>query len=380
MSAELAYISLNSGFIRLHAPEIGRIAKYAPLKNVLTVSVIIPVYRGGDDFRRCLVALLETTPPPQEIIIVVDGNHAEDHAIVEEMATNDSVAIHLLSTPTPLGPAQARNRGVEQATGDIVFFVDADVALAHDAIEQMVNAFDDDDGIAAVFGSYDDEPADPHFLSQYKNLLHHYVHQTGNEDASTFWSGCGAVRREVFLQMSGFSSAYSRPSIEDIELGYRLRKAGYRIVLRKSLQGKHLKRWTAVSLVKTDFFQRALPWTDLILRDKQMANDLNLDTSSRLSVVLAYGLIGTLLGAILVRPLLAVSGLLIGGLLLLNRPTYRFLWEKRGSWFALRALPWHWLYYLYSGLAFGIGTIRHMLRLNQAESQSVQAIRGSVGQ
>ncbi len=52
--------------------------------------------------------------------------------------------------------------------------------------------------LAAVFGSYDDEPAAPNFLSQYKNLFHHFVHQQGSAEASTFWSGCGAILWPTF--------------------------------------------------------------------------------------------------------------------------------------------------------------------------------------
>ena len=65
------------------------------------------------------------------------------------------------------------------------------------------------------------------FLSQYKNLVHHFYHHRGKREASTFWSGCGAVRKQAFLDAGGFDvERYTRPSIEDIELGYRLIKAG----------------------------------------------------------------------------------------------------------------------------------------------------------
>lgn len=69
--------------------------------------------------------------------------------------------------------------------------------------------------------------------------------------------------------MGGFDESYRKPSIEDIELGYRLKQAGLKIRLCKALQVKHLKRWEVVSLLRADFFYRALPWTELILRDRQ---------------------------------------------------------------------------------------------------------------
>jgi cellulose synthase/poly-beta-1,6-N-acetylglucosamine synthase-like glycosyltransferase len=81
----------------------------------------------------------------------------------------------------------------------VLFFVDADVMVSPDAIERVLGYFHREPEIDALFGSYDDQPAEPNFLSQYRNLLHHYVHQCGREEASTFWGACGAIRRDVFL-------------------------------------------------------------------------------------------------------------------------------------------------------------------------------------
>ena len=105
-------------------------------------------------------------------------------------------------------------------------------------------AFAKDVTLDALIGCYDDDPAEREFLSQYENLMHCFVHQTGNEQASTFWSGCGAIRRDVFLAHSGFDEAYSRLAIEDIELGYRLFQDGRRMMMDKHLRMKHLKKWT----------------------------------------------------------------------------------------------------------------------------------------
>ncbi len=64
--------------------------------------------------------------------------------------------------------------------------------------------------------------------------MHHYVHQQGSEDASTFWSGFGVIKRKLFLKLGGFDiKRYSRPCIEDIDLGYRLKQTGAKIHLAK---------------------------------------------------------------------------------------------------------------------------------------------------
>src|SRR5690606_2894151 len=136
-------------------------------------------------------------------------------------------------------------------------FLDADVIVAPDVVATVSKIFDADRDVAALVGSYDDAPGEPDFLSQYRNILHHYVHQVSNETFSSFWGACGAVRRQLFLEAGGFDESYGQPSIEDIEFGYRITEAGHQIRLVKSMQVKHLKRWAVWQMIKTDVFSRA---------------------------------------------------------------------------------------------------------------------------
>jgi glycosyltransferase involved in cell wall biosynthesis len=327
-----------------------------PFADKLSVSVIIPVYNGGAMFRRCLSSLAQAMPAPLEIIVVADGDTDGSWRVAKEFGAK----VHRI--PTCGGPARARNLGARAAQGDILFFVDADVTIYPDTISQVIHAFKHEPSIAALIGSYDDAPGASNFLSQYKNLFHHYTHQTGCEEASTFWGACGAIRRDVFLSMGGFDESYHKPCIEDIELGYRLKQAGYRIQLCKDLHVKHLKHWTPISLLRAEIFYRALPWTELILRDRQFTNDLNLNVSNRLSVVFTFGLLATLLAAFWWTGFLALAGVLSLALLVLNAPVYRFFLDKRGFWFTLQVIPWHWLYFFYCGLAFAIGTANYHVR------------------
>ena len=146
------------------------------------------------------------------------------------------------------------------AKGEYLCFIDADCEVCHDAIADLAERLESHFEIDALFGSYDDAPAATNFIAQYKNLMHHYVHQQGNEEATTFWSGFGVVKRELFLKLGGFDVArFSRPSIEDIDLGYRLKQAGAKIHLAKELQVKHHKAWKLFGLMKTDIFDRGIP-------------------------------------------------------------------------------------------------------------------------
>jgi len=321
------------------------------------ISIVVPVYNGGEPFRQCLRSLAALNPPPMEVIVVADGDTDGSWQMAEGFGTQ------VIRLPTSSGgPARPRNIGALQAKGNCLFFVDADVCVRPDTLAHVAETFRRNPDLTALIGSYDDTPAAKNFLSQYKNLFHHYVHQHAQKEASTFWGACGAIRREIFLDIGGFDENYRRPSIEDIELGYRLKKAGHQIQLCKDITVKHLKRWDVISMLKADFFYRAVPWAELILRDRRFTDDLNIGYSERLCVVLTYGLMGALVGAIWWVPLLAVAALIIVALVVINAPFYRFFRKRRGLRFALQSVPWHWLYYLYSGLAFAMALVRHIFR------------------
>ena len=265
----------------------------ARILSAADITLIVPVYNGGEAFRNCLTHIQALDPPPRQVIVVADGDTDGSRYLAQDFG------VEVIALPTPRGPAAARNLAAHYALGDILFFVDADVALPTDALTKVTEVFQQELAPAALIGSYDDRSGASNFLSQYKNLLHHYVHQTSHAEASSFWGACGAIQRDAFWAVGGFDEGYRRPAIEDVELGYRLKAAGYRIRLFKSLQVKHLKRWTIFALLQTDFRQRALSWSRLLLQNErrgmQIENDLNLQMASQISVVLTYALLGALL-------------------------------------------------------------------------------------
>ncbi|RMG99483.1 MAG: glycosyltransferase [Chloroflexi bacterium] len=330
----------------------------------MLISVIIPVRNGRATLSRCLDALKQSTWPHWECLVIDD--HSTDNTA--EIARLAGVRVYHTTQP---GPAAARNLGARVATGDILFFLDADVLVQPDTLSRVAQIMHNP-SLAACFGSYDDHPEAPNFLSQYRNLLHHYTHQIGNPDAVTFWSGCGAIRKEVFWQLGGFDeSRFTRPSIEDIELGYRLRQAGYRIYLEKSLLVTHLKRWTVTDMLVTDIRDRAIPWARLVIAGGELPDDLNLRADQRISgVLVVLGGISAVF-ACAYRPFLWLVLGAIAGLLFLNRQFYAFLYQKRGAGFALTAVPWHWLYFVYSSLSFSGVWVWHLVKTARNRWQAV---------
>lgn len=273
---------------------------------------MIPVYNSADTLRQALECLAKSVEPADEVVVVDDGSSDSSPDVAREFGAR------LLATGGRKGPARARNIGAKEAVGEIIFFLDADVTVDRNTVGRARRAFAEDPSLDALIGSYDDEPGSHDFLSQYRNLMHHFVHQRSQRDACTFWSGCGAIRRSVFEEHGGFDESYDRPAIEDIELGYRLFQAERKMILDRDLQVKHLKKWTFWGLIRCDVLDRGIPWTELILRDKRMPNDLNLQLSQRVSVALAFILmtlaaVGTIYwGGYFLTPLFVLLFLALG--------------------------------------------------------------------
>jgi GT2 family glycosyltransferase len=309
------------------------------------LSVVTPVHNGGENLRLCLEALNNSLRVPDEIIVVDDASTDGSGDLAQELGA------HVLRLPgPPRGAALPRNRGAAIAAGDLLVFVDADVGVHPQTLALMEHIMIEHQEIVAMFGSYDDSPRDPGLVSRYKNLLHHYVHQHGQREASTFWTGCGAIRRGVFKTAGGFDPSYR--AIEDIELGTRLRRAGYRIWLCPEVQATHLKRWTFRGLLRTDIFDRAIPWSRLLLKSAHVPPVLNLDLRSRGSALGAWAAILFLL-VTWWWPWASLGTLLcLAAVAALNADLYRFFWEHGGTRFAVVSVGLHVLYLLYSSFVF----------------------------
>ncbi|MBK5298326.1 MAG: glycosyltransferase [Vicinamibacteria bacterium] len=313
------------------------------------VSVIVPFHRGLAALDRVLSAIV-ASDVSAEIIVVANG-HEEDLTSLSRIPR-----LHVLSLPNACGPAVARNRGAAIAAGEVVVFVDADVIPHPTAIPGMLDLLAREPDVAGVFGAYDHQPGEKGFFSQYRNLAHAFVHEQANPDARTFWAGLGALRTSGFRAVGGFDERFQRPSIEDIDLGYRLSQAGYRLRLDSAIRGTHLKRWTLLSSIVIDVRDRGVPWTQTLLKFGAIANDLNISWAERASVALAYLLVGAgLVG--LVRPTAFFVALAaLAGFTAANWPLLRAFASDRGPGFALGVLAGQLVHHLCNGVSLVVGT------------------------
>lgn len=287
----------------------------APARAPL-LSVVIPATDRAPTLPRCLRAVRAAVEARDEVI-VVDG-------------------------PARLSAAAARNAGAHRATREVVVFVDADVEVRPDALARIRAAFDGRSDLVAIFGAYDDAPGAAGVVTGFRNLLHHHVHATGAGPSSSFWTGLGAVRRAAFEASGGFDEErFPHPSVEDIELGLRLVRSGAAIELDPRIQGKHLKAWTVRQMVHTDFARRALPWMDLLLTARACTSELNMGWRHRLSALACAVAAGA---AVVRRPVPLLTSTL--ALVMLNRPFYAVLLDRRGGTEATAGVALHALHHL----------------------------------
>jgi glycosyltransferase involved in cell wall biosynthesis len=302
----------------------------------MRLTVIIPATDEPATLDDALRAIRSAAEPPEEIIVI-------DH-------------------PRRLGASAARNTGAIDAMGEVLVFVDADVAVAPDVFSRIRAHFRRDPELTAVFGAYDDDPSDRSIVSSFRNLLHHHVHRGSPGRASTFWSGIGAVKCSAFREVDGFDEHYDRPSIEDIELGSRLLDKGARIVLDPDIEGKHLKTWSLREMVITDILRRGAPWIALILRQRTIPSTLNLGWRHRLSALMC---LLAIVFAATTRWSLAAAAIVI--FLGLNWRFYQLLITHRGPVFTLAGPLLHALHHLSAIVSVPIGVGQHLRKPKRLE-------------
>ncbi|CAN5257908.1 hypothetical protein BH11PSE2_BH11PSE2_08960 [soil metagenome] len=336
------------------------------------ISVVVPAYKATHHLRRSLPPLHDMLTKGDIFELIV----ADDHSPDDTAAVAASLGARVITLPKNVGPGAARNYAADFARGDVLWFVDADVVVHPDGGKIVQDTFKDPT-VAAVFGSYDETPSVANFASQYKNLTHHFYHQRAREEASTFWSGCGAVRRETFLKMDGFDvTLFSKPSVEDIELGYRLRAQGDRVLLRRDLLSTHLKKWTLKEVIIVDIFRRAIPWSRLMIRRKmELTNDLNINKTERARALLAGLLVLSFLAPIFGVWLWLVPAGMLALVFAANFEFFVFMMRAHGLFFGIGATLFHQVYYLYSGVSYAYCLAEEVLGLKNLRVAVVSTVR-----
>lgn len=299
-----------------------------------TVSVIIPAYNAARTLSQTLAALQNALPPPLEVIVVDDGSADETAPLAARAGAR------VIRLEKNIGAAAAKNRGAENARGDILFFTDSDIVPPRNAIVLIEHALQNKNAHGVV-GLLDEKIPYDNWASQFKNLWMNFTYARfiGMERIGLFYTSAAAIRRDVFLQLGGFDENYRGASIaEDTEFGQRAWGQGAGIQLEPKLRVVHLKAYTLQNVLREDY-RRARALTLMRFRKHGAPFFTSVPFFYQLAVPTIYLTVsGALAALVLQNPfpgIAALAGILV--FFALNFSLVRFLVQQRGILFALRS-------------------------------------------
>jgi len=206
--------------------------------TAMFISVVIPTYNRLPILRRCLEALehQQIAPPLEryEVVLVDDGSTDDT---VDWLDAHATAFPHLrLIRQDHLGPAEGRNRGVEEAHGDVIVFIDSDLVVTPGFLLCHARALQRDwqqrgDRLSFTYGAvvntadFENPTAEPHKLTD-----HSWAY---------FATGNVAIDRDVLERSGLFDTSFRLYGWEDLELGERLRQMGVRLVRCPEAVGYH---------------------------------------------------------------------------------------------------------------------------------------------
>lgn len=321
-----------------------------PSTEIPKVSVIIPVYGQEKSIRDCIESVLNTNYPNLETIVVSDNSPDRSAEIATELGVKTIVL------PEQKGAAYCRNIGAEYAQGEILIFIDSDVVIQADVIDRIVEHLGAEE-YSAVFGMYTSHVPHKDVYSRFKNLQHHFVHLSNTGEICSFWTGCGGVKKAAFKEINGFDETINY--MEDINLGFRLHKAGGKILLTSAIRCTHLKKYTFRSLLRSDILGRAKPWSKLFFNKKASMNNLNTKVKEKVTLVFFGLAVLFLLASTLSNVFLPIVFALLAGIVLLQR-TFILYTNKIYGWrFGMTSILLLFMYYFscISGILLGVSEI-----------------------
>ena len=188
-------------------------------------SVVIPAYNAEKSIGQCIGSVLSQRPGFSFEVIVVDDGSTD---MTAEAAAGFR-GVRLLRQEKS-GPAAARNNGAKAAKGKIVVFMDSDCVASAGWLHEMLLPFSDKN-IAGVQGTY--RSRQRQLIARLVQLEIERKHERMARTESIDFMGTysAAYRKSVFDGMRGFDSVFPIASGEDIDLSFRMSKAGHKMVL-----------------------------------------------------------------------------------------------------------------------------------------------------
>lgn len=191
---------------------------------MVKVSIIIPLYNASEYIDRCLTSVINQTYKDFEVLCVDDCSSDNSVSIVQKFADSDS-RVKLLHTNENSGAAKARNVGLDNVTGDFVYFIDADDWICDDYLEKMVNTIMDKNVNVVVNKNLYIEK-NGHTLNYshpgYQKLKENTFIEASENIENIFWVVWNKIYRRSFIEKYHFRFPENCPIAEDMVFQYML--------------------------------------------------------------------------------------------------------------------------------------------------------------
>jgi glycosyltransferase involved in cell wall biosynthesis len=279
-----------------------------------SISIVIPTLNGALRIGNCLDALVKQSAGRDvEILVVNDGSTDNTGAAVECYS-----GIRLISQSNA-GPAAARNRGVMEAMGSIILFTDDDCVPTENWLDAMLEPFADPEVVGAK-GVY---------RSRQKSIVARFV-QIEYEDRYRLMAGLSSIdfidtysaayRRDRFLEMTGYDTAFRVACAEDIELSYRMAARGWKMKFAPKAIVYHTHPDTIWRYLKKKY--KFAFWRVLAVRKNpsKAVKDSHTPQLMKLQLLLAPVLLASFVFDLAVRPEVPASAIVLTAFLVSALP------------------------------------------------------------
>ncbi len=205
------------------------------------ISVVIPTYNRLDTLAHVIPTLLaQDLPADSYELLVCDSNSTDGtREYLAGVSSEHPNVRHLPGTYT--GRAMARNAGISAAKGDVVLFNDSDILASPDLLSQHLRHHREQHNVAVVGLEVQVKDLDDYAFKRDHPEERGSLHKPTRKQLPWlyFLTGNASVRRDDLLRVGSFDESFTGYGHEDLELGYRLEKAGTRILYEPKAVNYH---------------------------------------------------------------------------------------------------------------------------------------------
>ncbi len=320
-------------------------------------TIVIPAYNSSRMLQRCLESIRKIDYPEFETIVVDDGSTDDTADRVKHYPDVKYIK------QKNQGPAAARNRGAQEASGTLVFFTDADCIVPPDILARYAPCFSEG-SIAGMGGGYRTFNAD-NPVARYIGREIEFRHQYAGAGKTTAFGTYNAVfDRQVFLEAGGFDTSFQYASGEDFDFCYRLVKSGYKLAFDPDIFVYHEHPDSIGKYLKQQYKRGTTRTKNLFRHKKNAISDSYVEKSVKWQPPLLAGIfLG--IGLLFFWPAMGLGLLAFftGLLLASNRRFYRFMAQNDP-----RLLPLAILLSFLKPITWSLGIINYLGRRISATS------------